>query len=130
MWLLFLGINFFIKNVKMDPRIFPVALHRPIGGILENILTPLLHPIKNSIIVQKIWFWSHFVPYYFVNERLNFQVHNMVIECEKCKKVRAILYGLLWRKTRRSNTYARNSRGQTARWKILKKFKSKPKHNF
>jgi hypothetical protein len=37
----------------MDPRIFPVALRRPIGGILENILTPLLHPIKNSVIGKK-----------------------------------------------------------------------------
>ena len=79
------------------------------GEFLKNFSGPLLHLIKNSVIVQKKLFLSHFVPCCYVNEWKNFQVKNMIIVGEKWRKVSAILYGLLWRKTRRSNTSVRNS---------------------
>ena len=62
--------NFYL--VKVD-------LRRQIGGILENFSAPLLRPIKNSVMFQKNWFLSRFVPCCYVNEWTNFQVQNMII---------------------------------------------------
>ena len=114
----------------MDSRYFLECRQSAYGELLKNFSGPLLHPTKNSEIVQKICFWSHFVPCYYVNEWTNFQVQNLIINGEEIRKVRAILYGLLWRKTRRSNTYARNYKCQAVGWKILKKFMNKLEHYF